>query len=445
MAAQLRLVAHAAQREALELAPERARNRAAQRGLADARRADEAEDRTLRVAAQLHDGEEFEDALLDFFEAVVVFVEDAPRLVEVELVLGRFLPRQLKHVLKVSADDVVVGRRRRQPLHAAQLALGLFAHVVGEVGLLQALAQQLGLGALAALVLAQLLLDRLHLLAQDVVALRLVHLALRLGGDLRAQLHDLDLARQARVGDLQQVVRRVGFEHLLLLLDAEVEDRAEEVGELHGVLRGEHGGAYLRRYLGQHRQRALDQRLHVAEQRLDRLRVFRHGRRQREGARADVRVGLHPLDEADAVGAVDDELEAVGRAHHALDHDERADFVEVCGRRGLAFGAAAPLAHGDADEQLLLGRERRLDRRDRPRAPRRERDHRARKERRLLQGQHGDLEDARLRLQHLGLPLRRLRRVGALRGLLTVARLLRRCGCCGADGGAPCPAFPLRP
>jgi hypothetical protein len=80
VAAKLRLVAHAAQREPLELAAEGACDGAAQGCLADARRADEAEDGALRVAAQLDDGEEFEDALLDLFEAVVVLVEYAPRL-----------------------------------------------------------------------------------------------------------------------------------------------------------------------------------------------------------------------------------------------------------------------------------------------------------------------------------------------------------------------------
>ena len=45
VAADLGLVADAAERDADELAPERARDRLAERGLADAGRADEAEDR----------------------------------------------------------------------------------------------------------------------------------------------------------------------------------------------------------------------------------------------------------------------------------------------------------------------------------------------------------------------------------------------------------------
>ena len=79
VAADLGLVAHAAGADALELAAQRARDRLAQRRLADAGRADEAEDRAARdvlAAVELAHGEELEDAVLDLLEAVVVLVED---------------------------------------------------------------------------------------------------------------------------------------------------------------------------------------------------------------------------------------------------------------------------------------------------------------------------------------------------------------------------------
>ena len=77
MSADLRLVAHAAERDADELAVERAGDGAAERGLADAGRSDEAEDRALHLlSAQLAHGEVLEDALLDLLEVVVVLVED---------------------------------------------------------------------------------------------------------------------------------------------------------------------------------------------------------------------------------------------------------------------------------------------------------------------------------------------------------------------------------
>ena len=80
VAANLRLVAHAAHRNAVELAADRAGDGFAERRLAGARRSDEAEDRTVRIAAaELAHREEFEDALLGFAQAVVPAVERAPR------------------------------------------------------------------------------------------------------------------------------------------------------------------------------------------------------------------------------------------------------------------------------------------------------------------------------------------------------------------------------
>ena len=92
MAADLRLVAHAADRHAHELAAERARDRLAERGLADAGRADEAEDLARDLVAELRDREVLDDPLLDLVEVEVVVVEDLARVLEVEVVLGVACP-----------------------------------------------------------------------------------------------------------------------------------------------------------------------------------------------------------------------------------------------------------------------------------------------------------------------------------------------------------------
>src|SRR5262249_39607982 len=81
--ADLGLVAHAAERQPHELAAGGAGDRLGERALADARRADEADDRALRLLGELADGEELEDPLLDLLEAVMVLVEDLLRLLDV--------------------------------------------------------------------------------------------------------------------------------------------------------------------------------------------------------------------------------------------------------------------------------------------------------------------------------------------------------------------------
>src|SRR5690606_11845344 len=63
--ADLGLVSHAAQGDAGVAAPHRARDRAAERGLANPRRADEKQDGPLLVFAQLTDGAVLDDPTLD--------------------------------------------------------------------------------------------------------------------------------------------------------------------------------------------------------------------------------------------------------------------------------------------------------------------------------------------------------------------------------------------
>jgi hypothetical protein len=55
---------------------------------------------------------------------------------------------------------------------------------------------------------AKLLLDRLQLLAQDVLTLIFSNLGLRLAGDLVPQLKDLDFLGKKRIERTQQLDRR---------------------------------------------------------------------------------------------------------------------------------------------------------------------------------------------------------------------------------------------
>ena len=120
--ADLGFVAHAAQRDAHELAVHRARDRLPERRLADARRADEAEDRSLQVPLQLPDGEVFDDPFFDLVEVVVVLVEHTPCLDRIEPIVGRLRPRHVEDPVQVRADHLVLGRGRRHALEPLDLA-----------------------------------------------------------------------------------------------------------------------------------------------------------------------------------------------------------------------------------------------------------------------------------------------------------------------------------
>ena len=76
MTANLRFIAHAAQRHAHKLAIGRLRNRFAERRFTNAGRADQAQHRALDFLHALLHREIFEDAIFDLFQTVVVALEN---------------------------------------------------------------------------------------------------------------------------------------------------------------------------------------------------------------------------------------------------------------------------------------------------------------------------------------------------------------------------------
>ena len=210
MAADFRFVAHAAERDAHELAAERLRDRSRQRGLADARRADEAEDRPLHAGIELAHREVFENAVLRLLEPRVLVVHDALGLLEVDDLVGLLRPRQRDDPVEIGARHGVFRGRRRHLRQAIELAQRFLLHGLGQAGRFELGAQLFDLARLI-VAFAELLLDRLELLAQEVIALVLADFRLHLALDLRAELEHFELLDQQAV---EQVEARADVERL---------------------------------------------------------------------------------------------------------------------------------------------------------------------------------------------------------------------------------------
>jgi len=193
-------------------------------------RSDEAQDRSLLVLLELPDGEVLEDALLDLLEAVVILVEDLAHRGDVEVVRRGVVPGQIEDPVEVRTDDGVLGGADLHVAQALELLLRDLLGLARELRLRDALLDTVEI-ALIAVVLAELLLDRLELLAKDVLALVLPHLLLDLGVDALAHLEDLELAREKAEHLTDALLRVDGLEQLRLLFDRSVEVRRHEVGE----------------------------------------------------------------------------------------------------------------------------------------------------------------------------------------------------------------------
>ena len=232
----LALVAHPAEADADELAPRGVRHRLPERGLAHARRADEAHDRPLQLLRALLHRQILDDPLLDLLEPEVVVVEHLLRPAQILPDARAGAPRDRQEPVEVVAHHRRLGAHRAHRLQFLDLGLGLLARFFRELGLGDALLQ-LGHLVLALLAVAQLALDRLHLLVQVIFALRALHLRLDAGLDLLLDLQDRHLALHVAIDLLEPLLDRERFQKLLLLAHVDAQMARNKVGELRGLAR----------------------------------------------------------------------------------------------------------------------------------------------------------------------------------------------------------------
>ncbi|MCY1426478.1 hypothetical protein D9M71_422990 [compost metagenome] len=248
MTANLGFVTHATERHAYVLAVGRPGDRLGQRGLAHARRANQAKHRALELLHALLHGEELKDAFLDLFQTIVVGVENLFGTLEVETHLALGLPRHVGEPFDVGAHHCGLGRHRRHLLELVQLGIGLLQGLLAHAGVVDALLQLVDL-AVALLALAELLLDGLHLLVQVVLALAALHLLLDAATDAFLDLQQVDFSVQQRQYVLDTLGKLGQLEDFLLLLDLQRHMGGHGVYQaarlVDAVQRGQHLGRHL--------------------------------------------------------------------------------------------------------------------------------------------------------------------------------------------------------
>ena len=177
-----------------------------------------------------------------------------------------------------------------QLLEARQLALAPpSATSSGKLERLEPLAQLVDLRLLG-VALAELVLDRLQLLAQEELALALLHLRLDLRLDLRPELQNLELAVQDRRDLAQPLLDVHELEQPLLLLGLDAHRRRDEVAERARVLDVRGRELQLLGQVRHERDHAREEVLDVARQRLDLARLDELvGQRRELGRRGTAR------------------------------------------------------------------------------------------------------------------------------------------------------------
>ncbi len=234
----------------------------------------------------------------------------------------------------------------------AELAQGFLSSLFGHPGGFDLLAELFNV--LLLVEFAQLLLDRLHLLAQVVLALALRHLVLNVGLDFRPELLELDLARQLPVQTLQAAPQIEALEQFLLLgrrerrqVGGDEVRQAARIVDVH-----DHRLEVVRKH-GRELNHLLEQRGHAADQRV-KVRLLLAGHNVVERLHAGAQVGLHLDDflDGDSLQALhEDEKALAGQLDDLVNVGRGSDLVEVNRLRVVD----ARVALGDhADELVLL-------------------------------------------------------------------------------------------
>ena len=248
VAANLSLVPDAAQRNPHEFSLHGAGDRPGQRSLADAGRADQAQDRSLHGFRQLPHRQIFQNAFLDFFQTVMVFVQIFFRQINVQAVLGLDRPGQAQQPVQIRPDHAAFRRHRRHLLQPVDFLGDPFRYFLGQILVLHLLAVFFRLGSPLVL-FTQFLLDRLHLLPQEIFLLRLLHLLADPSADFLLDLKNLHLAvdnvRQQAEAFLD-VDRRQQF---LLVFQFQRQMPQNQVAEAIRIFDGDHRHQRFRRNL----------------------------------------------------------------------------------------------------------------------------------------------------------------------------------------------------
>ena len=235
----VRLITDAAERETGQLAVHSLGNRDGNGGLTNAGRANEAEDLTLGLGVNLMDGDKLQNTLFYLLKTEMVAVKDGAGLGNIGAVAGVGIPRHIETGIEIVADNRGLGAAERLLAQTIQLLAELFADFVGELGIVDLLGVFL---QLLVAVIAQFVLQHLHLLAEDHVLLHAGDAGTHLLLHLHLEGDDIHLMGKDLVKELQAFHRMELFQHTLAITVAEIDILRHKISQLTGIAAIQHRG-----------------------------------------------------------------------------------------------------------------------------------------------------------------------------------------------------------
>ena len=183
MTSDFSLVVQTAKRNSHVFTAHRLCNAFAETGFTNSWRTIEAEDRALQVITQSSYSEVFQNALFHLFHAIMVFVQNLFGMFETQVIYGAVIPRQIYHCLQVVDLCGIVRTLRMQGVESLEFLIEYFLYILIPIFALGFLKNLFLLWA--HIVSAELFLDVLELLLQEVFTLLFVQIILCFLADVR--------------------------------------------------------------------------------------------------------------------------------------------------------------------------------------------------------------------------------------------------------------------
>mmetsp|Transcript_1290 Transcript_1290/g.2586 ORF Transcript_1290/g.2586 Transcript_1290/m.2586 type:complete len:271 (-) Transcript_1290:478-1290(-) len=248
-------------------------------------------------------------------------------------------PRNGEHPVEVVAHNRGLGAHRGHVLELFQLGVRLFARLFRKLGVLDALGQ-LGHFAFTLVTIAQLALDRLHLLIEVILTLRPLHLGLHAGLDFLLDLQDRHLALHEAVNLLQPRRDFKGLEKLLLLLDLNAQMPRNQISQFGRVMSFGNAGERLFRNVFLDLRIALEFFRNRTGQRGNRFKIT-GGFRQLGCRSLEERLGRSEFIDGHTTAALDQHFHgAIGKLEQLQHIGQHAVGVNIFGARVILCGIA---------------------------------------------------------------------------------------------------------
>ena len=214
--ADFRFITYATQRHTDILTSGRFGDGLTQRGFTHPRRSNQAQNWALDFVYTALYREVLKNAVFHAFQAVVVGIQDFLRLTQVFFDLAAGVPRNLHHPLNVAAYNGRFSRHWRHHFQLLQFCFGLLFRLFRHLRRVDLTLQRF-VFVRRVVHLAELFLNRFHLLIQIVLTLRFLHLLFDAVANALLDLQQIDFRLHHRHQVFQTFVNVGHFQHGLLV------------------------------------------------------------------------------------------------------------------------------------------------------------------------------------------------------------------------------------